>query len=370
MSDEWYKNLPDDMKQAVDACGQGLAAMGGEMQAALCEQSEEHEAEIARLRSENERLRVEVEAATERYDQQVGRAGRAIARAEASERENEGLNGILRGLYRVFRNLAEDNRIELATVHEMVQADVDSIVGERIELTRERDAAQSELKAAGAVIHGLELRVTELEAECETAERERDEWKQAAERRSSLRKVTLQELADCRAERDAAIKAQEDMAEMYRECVIERDAAQEQYQNLLKAGEDQTAAFEAARAEVERLEQRIRDELANVEEWGRRFHDKYEIAAARNGWATQETTRTDFDDLPVENYNTMIDTVSSVFARLERTLLGKEATARLVQREIAEPTTRPITEPHGECLDCGSTNLRITFDALLGDGGE
>jgi hypothetical protein len=45
------------------------------------------------------------------------------------------------------------------------------------------------------------------------------------------------------------------------------------------------------------------------------FHDEYEAAAEKAGWATQERSRVAFDELPPENRETMVATVGALFAR-------------------------------------------------------
>lgn len=61
----------------------------------------------------------------------------------------------------------------------------------------------------------------------------------------------------------------------------------------------------------------VRDEIPLspvwIEEVARAFHWQYERIAAEKGWATQERSRVDWDDLPPENRETMLATVKAVF---------------------------------------------------------
>lgn len=54
------------------------------------------------------------------------------------------------------------------------------------------------------------------------------------------------------------------------------------------------------------------EEVAKI---ARAFHDEYEAQAQRHGWATQEATRTAFDDLPAANRLTMLATVRALLGR-------------------------------------------------------
>lgn len=49
-----------------------------------------------------------------------------------------------------------------------------------------------------------------------------------------------------------------------------------------------------------------------VNELAEYMHDRYEIHAYENGWATQERSKTGFDDLPIENKKTMQDLATDI----------------------------------------------------------
>ncbi len=85
-----------------------------------------------------------------------------------------------------------------------------------------------------------------------------------------------------------------------------------------------------------------------VEKIAREFHDEYEAWAAANGWETQESTRTSFDDLPAANRETMLATVQALLDRkiISAPVTQPEVPEALIERLNHHARQIALEQPH------------------------